>query len=443
MVDQTLYRKLLSELIKIKSVSTDSFYAGEIERTVEWLKKLFSDNGFRVEVITGYDNPIIVAEYMVSEGAKTCLVYGHYDVQPADINDGWKHDPFDLVEMDGRLYGRGVVDNKGQFLVHLATILSLIKEKKLAFNVKFMIEGNEETGSPHIEEFVKKHKELLKADFTLVSDGEMDIDQPSIDAGFRGGFNSTLTITTSKTDLHSGLYGGVVPSSALEMAKFISHLYDNNNAVAIDGFYKDVDEISETIKKNNEGLDFDEKDFLKLAGVKVILKESKYDVNMAVALRPSIQVTGIQSGYVGEGYRNSIPAKTTAKINFRLVKSQNPNGVVSLFKQYLSEVLPDYVDYEFEVTDPYEGIKLDLNNEIVAKTMGLLTKVYGKKAVFKFSGGGLPIVTLFDEILKIPNVLVPLGNEDCAMHAANENYDLKYLEKALEFSQEFFSTVLR
>ncbi len=440
MIDQSLYRKLLTELIKLKSISTDATFAGEIEKTVEWLGKLFSENGFRVEVIQGYDNPIIIAEYVVSEKAQTCLVYGHYDVQPAEIGDGWKHDPFDLFELDGRLLGRGVVDNKGQFLVHVATILSLIKEKKLAFNVKFMIEGNEETGSPLIEGFVRKHKDLLKADFSLISDGEMNIKEPNIEAGFRGGFNSTLTITTAKSDMHSGIFGGAVPSSVLEMTKFISALYDENNAVTVKGFYTDVDEIKGSIKKNNEELPFDEKEYLKVAGVKALVKEKGIDVYSQVGLRPSIQVTGMQSGYVGEGYRNSIPAKTTAKINFRLVKSQSPTGVAKLFKDYLKKTLPDYVDYEFEVTDPYEGIKLDLDNPVVERTRKILEKVYENKVVFKFSGGGLPIVTLFDEILKTPNVLVPLGNEDCAMHAANENYDLKYLDKALEFSREFFGT---
>lgn len=440
MADQILYRKLLGEIIKLKSISTDSVYAGEIEKTAKWLEKLFGENGFRTQVITGYDNPIVIAEYVVSAKVPTCLVYGHYDVQPAEINDGWMKEPFELAEMDGRLYGRGVVDNKGQFLVHVATVISLIKEKKLGCNVKFMIEGNEETGSPAIEEFVKKNKDLLKADFTLISDGEMNLKQPNIEAGFRGGFNSTLTITSGKTDLHSGIYGGAVPSSALEMVKFIASLYDENNSITVEEFYDDVDEIKGMIKKNNEELPFDEPEYLKVAGVKALVREKGFDVNSQVALRPSIQVTGFQSGYVGEGYRNSIPARTVAKINFRLVKSQNPNEIIKLFREHLKKVMPDYVEYEFVATEPYEGIKLDLDNEIVTKTKQILEKVYGEKVVFKFSGGGLPIVTLFDQTLKIPNVLVPLGNEDCAMHAPNENYDLKYLDKSLSFSREFFSS---
>ena len=268
----------------------------------------------------------------------------------------------------------------------------------------------------------------------------MNLKQPNIEAGFRGGFNSTLTITSGKTNLHSGIYGGAVPSSVLEMVKLIDSLYDDNNSITVKGFYDEVDEIKGKIKKNNEELPFDEMEYLKVAGVKALVCEKGFDVNSQVTLRPSIQVTGFQSGYVGEGYRNSIPAKTVAKINFRLVKSQDPNEIIKLFKEHLKKVMPDYVEYEFVATEPYEGIKLDLDNSIVTKTKQILEKVYGEKVVFKFSGGGLPIVTLFDQALKIPNVLVPLGNEDCAMHAPNENYDLKYLDKSLSFSREFFGS---
>lgn len=433
------YRKLLPEYIANQSVSTDASYRDGIIDTVEWLKKLFEEHNFKVTIIDGYDNPVVVAHYEVDPTLQTCLIYGHYDVQPAEGQEGWLSEPFQVVEREGRIFCRGAIDNKGQNLVHIVSIFDLIKQGKLGYNIKFMLEGNEETGSPNMERLIREQKDALKADFTMISDGEMSGDAPAIEVGFRGGFNLTLTVTTSNTDLHSGLYGGASPSSAHELANLLAKIYDDKQRITIPGFYDGVDEITPEMLENDANIPFSKEEYERISGTKALLMEPGYDFYTQTGLRPTIQVTGIQTGYTGEGYRNSIPAKATAKINFRLVLRQEPEKVVEKFKKWVEQQLPAYVDSYIEMTDPYVGIKLDIKNPFVEKAFAVAEQAYGQKPVYKYVGGGIPIVTLFHDEMGIPSVLVPFANEDCKMHAANENFNVTLIEKGLAFSHAFFT----
>jgi acetylornithine deacetylase/succinyl-diaminopimelate desuccinylase-like protein len=428
----TLYKSLLSEFIKFKSISTDVTFATEIQKTVYWLKNTFTEHQFQVEIINNYGNPIVIAKYIADPSFQTCLIYGHYDVQPATQEEGWNSDPFTLTEKNGRIYARGAIDNKGQVMIHIATVFELIKDNNLAYNITFMIEGNEETGSPLMEKFVNDHKDKLLSDFVVISDGEITDGNPVIELGFRGGFNVTLTLQTATVDLHSGIYGGIAPNSAHEAAKFISTLYDTENKIKVDGFYDNVLPINET-----STIPFNKDTYTQITGAKSILKEDNIDPYSQVGLRPTIQVTGVQTGYVGEGYRNSIPAKTVVKINFRLVKNQNPDQILELFKNHVKKALPAYVTYSIENSDPYDGIKLDVDNSYIQKAVELLEQTFNKTPLKKYSGGGLPIVTLLDQVLKVPQVLVPLANEDCNMHGANENYTIQNISMSLEWSKKF------
>jgi acetylornithine deacetylase/succinyl-diaminopimelate desuccinylase-like protein len=432
------YRELLSEFISTESISTDTQYLASIEKTATWLEKTFKQNGFKTKKLTGYDNPIVLAFYETNPMYETCLIYGHYDVQPAQVADGWNSNPFEAIEKNGKIFGRGVVDNKGQVLLHMSAAFELIKHRKLGYNLIFMIEGNEETGSPLLEQCIRENKQYLKADFTLISDGEMDIDNPSLDAGFRGGFNLAITVKTSTTDLHSGLYGGVVPNAAQELANLIEKMVDvSTNEVLIPHFYDDVEKVNRQLLNNNHAIPFNEEHFKTIAGIKQLVKTNTYDVYTLIGLMPTIQVTGLKSGYTGEGYRNSVPAQASLKMNVRLVEKQKPNEIILLFENFVKQTLPNYCDYTFETSDSYEGIKIDFSNEFAKKAIGVMTKVYTKKPVLKFCGGSIPIVNNFHDILHIPSVLVPLGNEDCAMHAANENFRVNYIKKGLDFSYEF------
>lgn len=433
------YRRLLKGYIQNKSVSTDPGAQDGIKATVQWLRTLFEEHKFTVTVVEGYDNPVVVAHYEADPAYQTCLIYGHYDVQPADNADGWDSDPFTATERDGRFYCRGAIDNKGQNLVHIVSVFDLIKAGKLGYNITFMLEGNEETGSPNIARLIADKKDLLASDFVIISDGELTAETPTLEVGFRGGFNLTLTVRTSTTDLHSGIYGGATPNAAHELAKLLASFYDEQNRITIPGFYEGVDDITADMRANNEKIPFDRDEYERIAGTKGLLLEPGYDFYSATGLRPTVQVTGMQTGYTGEGYRNGIPATATAKINFRLVLHQDPAGIASLFSEYVRKQLPAYATADIQVSDPYNGIKLTTDNTFAQKAYRELAKAYGKEPLYKYVGGGLPIVTYYHDILGVPTVLVPLANEDCRMHAANENYDIAYIEKALVFSKSFFA----
>ena len=219
------YKKLLTEFVSFKSISTDPEFKPEIEKTVEWLRNLFTENGFTVKVLHGKKtNPVVYSHYQTDDNAETVLIYGHHDVQPASIEEGWEQDPFTVLEKKDKWIARGVVDNKGQILIHIATVLDLIKANKLKYNVKFLIEGNEETSNDELSEIMRTEKELIKTDHVLISDGEIVDGKPAIEASLRGGFNLTLALKTADNNLHSGIYGGAVPNAAFELSKLLSKL---------------------------------------------------------------------------------------------------------------------------------------------------------------------------------------------------------------------------
>ncbi len=245
------FQQLLKPYIGFKSVSTDKAFLPEIQKTVEWLTALFEDNGFDVIIASeGKTNPVIMATYRWHNASETVLVYGHYDVQPADISDGWSNEPFDLTNENGKLYGRGVVDNKGQHLIHMVTTFELIKQGKLGCNVIFMLEGNEETSNPDIAKLVETYKKHLYCDSIIISDGEIVGDTPTVEASLKGGFNARVVITGAPNDLHSGLYGGAAPNPALIATHVISQLKSLDGHVNIPHFYDGVKDITEKQQVN-------------------------------------------------------------------------------------------------------------------------------------------------------------------------------------------------
>ena len=434
------YKELLKEFISYKSVSTDPQFASEIEATVNWLRDLFEEHGFEVELVRGYDNPLVIASYVADEKFETCLVYGHYDVQPAELEEGWNTEPFDLVKKDGRYYGRGTVDNKGQVLIHIYSVLKLIESGNIGYNVKFLLEGNEETGSPNISRFFNDHKDKLVADFALVSDGELGLGYPSVELGYRGVFNCTVKVTTSDKDLHSGLYGSTVPSAPEELVKLLVKLKKDDNYINIPGFYNDVKEMTKEEQEFSEKIPFEMAEFKKVTGVSALITEEGLNQYAQNVFRPAMEITTLRSGYMGEGYRNSIPGYAEAKFNFRLTPNQDPERCAQVFKEYVENTVPSYCEVEVVLNEAFEGVELDYENVYVDKAVKILDRVYDKEVLHKHCGAIVPIVVLIADILKIPQAVIPLGNEDCNMHAANENYDISFVENALEFSEKFFSS---
>lgn len=434
------YRELLTQFLAFQSISTDSKFVPEIHKTVAWLKNLFSEAGFTTQVLEGKTcNPVVFASYEVAQDAEWVLVYGHYDVQPAAQSDGWYNDPFSLYEAEGRFYARGVVDNKGQVLIHIATVLDLIKQGKLKYNVKFLIEGNEETSNADMATLVAQNKALLSADYAIISDGEIIADYPVIEYSLRGGFNITLRIKTLANNLHSGIYGGTVPNALYEASKFLGGLFDSNNRVAVTGFYDNVDVINDDQLKSTKVLSA-KIDLLGQTGAKETKIEEGLDYFSQTGLRPTISVTSVKGGYQGEGYANIVPATADIKLNFRTVASQDTQQVLANFQNYLKVALPSYVAWEVvHIQHPYSWVKVDISSEKVQETKKLLEESFGKEVLFKPVGGGIPVVSDFKETLGLETLLVSLGNDDCNMHGVNENFKIELIEKGLDFSRKFFS----
>ncbi len=432
------YLPLLKEFISFKSVSTDRQYKDEILKTVSWLKDKFKENGFKVEIIKGYGNPLVLANIVIDRNLPTALVYGHYDVQPAHKSDGWKSDPFKVYDDSERLYARGVVDNKGQVLIHIATVFELIKKNKLKFNVKFIIEGDEETGSPNIEEFFKENKLKLKSDFVVISDGELTGIHPCLDNSFRGIVNTTLTIKTSNKDNHSGLYGGSIPNAAKELTNIISNFHDKEGNLTIEGI-NNLKTFEKELLENNRNIPYSKKEFLNITGVSKRFNEEKHDFYTQTGFLTSAEVTTLSSGYLSEGYRNAVPGTATAKINFRLAPDLTVKGFIKIFKKYLKKVVPEHVNYEVVFDQFSDGFFVDTENEIAKKAKSILNETHNTQVYDRPCGAIIPIVGLFIKYLNTPLVSIGLVNEDCNMHGANENLKKDVLKKGLAFSENFFS----
>lgn len=434
------YRELLDEYIAFPSISTDRSYADHMVATADRLVQHCQAHQMTTKVVTWYGNPIVLANYHHDDSLPTVLIYGHYDVQPADIDDGWTADPFVVREDETKLYARGIVDNKGQFLIHLVSLFKHIEAGDLQYNIKLMIEGDEETGSPLMPDFVRDYADELACDFVMISDGEGIGPHPTIELGFRGGFNAQLDISTAASDVHSGLFGGVAPSATHELATLISKLYDDNHRLTIDGFYDDVAPLTDDILTNNQNLPRDPAELRESNKFGALCHQPDYDINTCIGLMPTVQISGMSGWYHGAWRKNIVPAKATAKINVRLVADQEPRKHADLLRAWIAKNLPDYVSRELTVNDPYPASRIDQDDDAIRHTKKLMAEAYGQDCYFVFCGGGIPIVSLFQEYLDVTCVMASLGNEDCRMHGIDENFDIDRIHKSLSFSEAFLTT---
>lgn len=382
---QDEYLRMLEEFITFKTVSTDYSFQEDIKKAVIWLVRQFKRNEFKVNIISGKNhNPVIIAKYNYDPKLKTILVYGHYDVQPADKSDGWKSDPFTLTKKKGRYIGRGAVDNKGQILAHMAGVFSAIRTDKLSSNVTFIIEGNEESGNPFLSQIIKENKKLLDCDLVIISDGEMRGTSPTLDVSFRGGGNMRIVYQTHTNDRHSGLFGGMVPNPALELSKMLSK-----------------------IKINNE-ITFGE-------------------------WRQTIEVSGLNSGYTGSGFKNIIPGKAEARLNIRTVYPQVSKYIMKEVEEFIRRETPSFVKLLIEFEAHCDPICLDTEHKEIGHIKKLLSEIHGKEVIQQHVGGSIPVVSDFRAVLNKPMALIPLCNDDCNMHGVDENFSDYHMKKALEF----------
>lgn len=435
------FLKDFTTYVSFKSISTDTSFAGDITKTVDWLVQYLKDKGATTKVLkSGTTNPVVFGSFVVNKNAPTVLVYGHYDVQPAEVSDGWStKNPFTIEERKGRLLGRGVVDNKGQNLIHLYTVAKLFKEGNLAYNVKFLLEGNEESGNPDLPNILKKEAVLLACDYVLVSDGEIVGDSPVIESALRGGGNIRVTYKTGTNNLHSGIFGGAVPSAPLELSRVLASLKDvKTNAVSIKGFYDGVPMPSKKLRANNEKITTT-KEATKLAGVKTLLTQKNFDFYTQTGMYPTLEISGIKTGYIGEGFANIVPAEAEVRINVRTVSPQKTAKVLRLVEQYMKKSAPSYVAVSTFIDDHGDPIALDYDSPFAESLVPMLRACYGHDVLYKFVGGSIPILGDFQKILKTRVVSVSLGNNDCNMHGVDENYRIDLIEKGLRFSNEMFA----
>jgi acetylornithine deacetylase/succinyl-diaminopimelate desuccinylase-like protein len=424
----------LLELLKIPSVSADNSHRGDMLRCAEVVRKSLVEAGVnRAEIFPTQGHPVVYAEKIVDVAKPTILVYGHYDVQPADPLELWHTPPFEPTIKNGMIFARGSADDKGQFFMHVKALEIMNQSGPLPCNIKFIIEGEEEIGSPSLGDFVSAHKELLKADVILISDTSMiSLETPSIEIGVRGLAYIQVEVTGPNRDLHSGVYGGAVANPVTMLARMIASCHDENNHITIPGFYEDVLEASAEERKKMAASPFDENDYMKDLGVKALWGEKGYSTNERTGMRPTLELNGIWGGYQGEGSKTVLPSKASAKISARLVPNQRSGKIAKLLLDYFYKIAPAGVTvhaFELHGGEPYMT-PLDSLAYIAAEKA--IEASFGKKPVPQRGGGSIPICSLLESELGIKIVFMGFGLDSDNLHSPNEKYNISNFYKGIE-----------
>jgi len=373
----------------------------------------------------------------------TVLLYAHHDVQPPGFVERWRSDPFEPVERDGRLYGRGSADDKGQFFMHVKALETMVKTDTLLTNVKFIIEGEEEIGSPNLAKFVSSHKDLLKADVILISDTAMiSLEHPSIDIGVRGLSYIEVEVTGPNRDLHSGVYGGAVANPITILAKMIASCHDANNHITIPGFYDDVVEATPEERKLMAAAPYDETEYKKDLGVKELWGEKGYTTGERTGIRPTIELNGIWGGYTGEGAKTVLPSKATAKISARLVPNQSAARITEKLLTYFKQIAPAGVTVRAEEHHGGEPYMTPIDSKAYRSAARAIEAVFHKAPIPVRGGGSIPICALFEKELGIKIVFMGFGLDSDNLHSPNEKFGLVNFYKGIEtipYFHQFFA----
>jgi acetylornithine deacetylase/succinyl-diaminopimelate desuccinylase-like protein len=436
----------LLDLLKIPSVSADSKFAGEVKRTAEFVAEKLKEAGAEnVEICPTAGHPIVYGEKLIDPSLPTILVYGHYDVQPADPVELWHSPPFEPVikkteeHPEGAIYARGACDDKGQMYMHLKAFESMMQSNSLSCNVKFMIEGEEEVGSTNLGPFIKLNKKRLEADVVLVSDTSMiGNDTPSIDVGLRGLAYMEVEVLGPNRDLHSGVYGGAVANPATILCQMIASLHDENNHITIPGFYDDVIEVSAADRAEMAKAPFDEAAYKKDLDIKDVWGEKGYTTVERTSIRPTLEVNGIWGGYIGEGSKTVLPAKANAKISMRLVPGQNSHKISDLFKAHFESIAPSYVKVKVTAHHGGEPVLTPTDSIEYKAAAKAMETTFGKTPIPTRGGGSIPIIALFEAELGIKSVLFGFGLDSDALHSPNEKYGLFNFYKGIETIPYFY-----
>lgn len=443
------YLEELFDILRIPSVSADPEYAGDVKKAADSVADYMRKGGVdNVEVIPTEGHPIVYGEKIIDTNLPTILVYGHYDVQPADPIELWETDPFEPTikktenHPEGAIFARGSSDDKGQMFMHVKAFEAMHENGELPCNVKFIIEGEEEVGSINLGPFIKANKEKLAADIVLVSDtGIISNEHPSITSGLRGLAYVEIEVNGPNRDLHSGLYGGCVANPINVLSDMIAKLQDEDGRITVPGFYDKVEVVSEEERIEMNKAPFNVEDYKKSIGIKDIKGEVGYTTLERGSIRPTLDVNGIWGGYIGEGAKTVLPAKANAKISMRLVPNQQPDEIAELFKNYFESLAPASVEVTVSFHHGALPAVTPIDSPGYISASNAMEKTFGKKPIPMRSGGSIPIVALFEEELGLKTMLMGFGLDSDAIHSPNEHYGIFNYYKGIEtipyFYQEF------
>lgn len=430
----------LNNLLRIPSVSADPEFKDDVFEAAEFIKeKLIQAGADNIEVCPTAGYPIVYGEKIIDPSKPTVLVYGHYDVQPADPYELWDSPPFEPVVKDGKIYARGACDDKGQMYMHVKAFEFMMKNDELPCNVKFMIEGEEEVGSANLGTFIKENKERLEADVILISDTSMlGNETPSITVGLRGLAYMEVELIGPNRDLHSGVYGGAVANPINILSRMIASLQDENGKITIPGFYDNVLAIPEEEQAAMKRIPFDLEGYKEHLDIEAIGGEQEFSVYEKTSVRPTLDVNGIWGGYTGEGAKTVLPSKANAKISMRLVPNQSSERITELFTEHFNAIAPDSM--KVKITPHHGGepvvVPVDLIEYKAASKAYETT--FGKTPIPVRSGGSIPIVALFEDVLGLKSIMMGFGLDSDAIHSPNESFGIFNFLKGIETVPLFF-----
>ena len=424
----------MMQLLTIPSVSAKKEHSNDMQKCAEAVKEsLLKAGADKAQVMATEGFPVVYAERITDKNKPTVLVYGHYDVQPAEPLDLWHSKPFEPVIRDGKVFARGSADDKGQFFMHVKALEIMSKTNTLFTNIKFIIEDEEEVGSPNLGKFVAQNKDLLKADVILISDSSMiSLETPSLDIGVRGLSYIEVEVTGPERDLHSGTYGGAVANPITILAKMIAGCHDENNHITIPGFYDDVLEVPAQERELMKQAPFDENEFKKETGIKELWGEKGYTTNERTGIRPTLEINGIWGGYTGEVAKTVLPSKATAKISARLVPNQSSEKMTKKLIDYFTSAAPSSVTvhaFEHHGGEPY--LTLIDSKGYKAATKAIET-TFGKTPVPVRGGGSIPISTILEKELGVKIIFMGFGLDSDNLHSPDEKYGIVNFNKGIE-----------
>jgi len=432
------------ELLRIPSISAKSERKEDMRKCADLVRQRLLDSGAdKATVMETAGHPAVYGEKIIDPSRPTVLVYGHYDVQPPEPLELWHSGPFEPVIKDGKVYARGSADDKGQFYMHVKALETMVKTGTMETNIKFLIEGEEEVGSPNLGKFVGEHKDLLKADVILISDSSMiSMENPSLDIGVRGLSYIEVEVTGANRDLHSGTYGGAVANPITILAKMIASVHDENNHITIPGFYDNVVEATKEERELMSKAPYNEQEYKDELGVKELWGEKGFTTNERTGIRPTLEVNGIWGGYTGEGAKTVLPSKATAKISARLVPNQSSHKITGMLLEHFKKIAPPSVKvyaFEHHGGEPYMTPIDSKGYQAAAKA---LQTTFGKTPIPVRGGGSIPICSILEKELGTKIIFMGFGLDNDNLHSPNEKYNLENYYKGIEtipYFHKFFA----